>query len=116
MDDEDFMAEISKAAPPKKKTSRSDIQTGFGGKPVDLREKVHKAADTGHSKKHGRFVQFTMRLDEETVKEMKSRAQEIGITDTQMYRWVVDRGLKALADGERPEIEYRQVPSIVSPK
>lgn len=113
--EDDFLNELSKAAP-KRRASRSDIQTGFGDKPVDMRDKVHKAADTGHSKKHGRFIQFTMRLDEATVDEIKTQAKELGLTDTQMYRWIVDRGLKALDEGERPEIEYRQVPKVISPK
>lgn len=113
--DDNFMDALSKAAP-KKRASRTDIQTGFGSKPADIREKVHKAADTGHSKKHGRFVQFTMRLDEDVVRMIKTRSGQLGLTDTQMYRWIVDRGLKALDDGELPEIEYRQVPKVISPK
>lgn len=112
--DDNFINELSKAAP--KRPSRAAIQTGLGGSPVDIRDKVHKAADTGHSKKHGRFVQFTMRLEEGDVELIKKWADGFGLPHTAMYRWIVARGLLALEEGEVPEIEYRQVPKVIPPK
>lgn len=41
---------------------------------------------------------------------------EVGVPQTHMYRWIVARGLVALAEGERPEIEYQQVPKVIPPK
>jgi hypothetical protein len=114
---DDFLDQIAKAAPKKpQRVTRADVATGLGSKPLDLRERVHEAADTGKSIRHGKYVQFTMRLEEETVEAIKQWAEEVGVPQTHMYRWIVARGLVALAEGERPEIEYPQVPKVIPPK
>lgn len=113
---DDFMDELSKVTPKRRPTpARSSVETGLGSA-VDLRSKVDKAADSGKSKKHGQYVQFTMRLDESDVDAIKRWADKLDLPQTHMYRWVVARGLLALEEGELPEIEYRQVPKVIPPK
>lgn len=75
----DLLDEIAKAAPKKQqRASRADVTTGLGH-PLELRDKIHEAAETGKSKKHGKFIQFTMRLDETAVDGIKKWADEFGL-------------------------------------
>ena len=53
----------------------------------------------------GRYVQMTFRLPEEVVERFSRMAVEAGVSQEDLKRWLVWRGLQAWADGERPETD-----------
>jgi hypothetical protein len=57
---------------------------------------------------HGQYRQVTLRLRPETVREVEEWAAQLGISNlAALQRYIIWRGLKALQDGERPEMTQR---------
>lgn len=57
---------------------------------------------------HGQFRQVTLRLRPETVREIEEWATRLDVSNqAALQRYIIWRGLKALQDGERPEMSQR---------
>jgi hypothetical protein len=57
---------------------------------------------------HGSYENFNFRLPPEHVSEIKQWADELDLTQADIKRWIVARGLLALRKGERPDLEIEE--------
>jgi len=68
--------------------------------------------DGGKYRTHGRDEQWTFRLPEGTRAEIVEWANDLNLKQVDLKKWIVERGLQALRDGERPEMEIVEVVRI----
>lgn len=69
------------------------------------RRDAYKATGTGGSVMHGDYYQLTTRLPVEIVDQVRDWASDLKMTQQDLQRYCFYRGLQALVDGERPEVE-----------
>jgi hypothetical protein len=69
------------------------------------RRDAYKATGTGGSAMHGDYYQLTTRLTLEVVEQVREWATNLKMTQQDLQRYCFYRGLQALAEGERPEVE-----------
>ena len=50
-----------------------------------------------------------------TLKDIEAFAEELGVAEAEMARWCIERGLKALHDGERPRTVSVEKVTLVRP-
>ena len=75
-------------------------------KPLDVsRQDVSKVTGKGKSVMHGKYYQMTTRLPEDVVEAIRWWANELNMTQEDIKRYCFFRGLEALEEGERPEVE-----------
>lgn len=83
----------------------------LGGVTVAQAEKVTSRGKRGKGKKdarfHGQYRQITLRLRPEVVRDIEEWAARLDVDRTALQRFLVWRGLQALAEGERPELSQR---------
>lgn len=107
---DDFLDEIGK-----RDKKRGVVQTGFSNtSPQQVRDQVDSVADR-RSSKHGRFRQKTVRLEPHMLDAVNEWAEKLDLPVAQVERWLLARGLRALRDGERPEVTYRREPEVKLP-
>jgi hypothetical protein len=94
----DFLDGFGGSKTKSKKAATIDVP--FAAVP-DISEKVEKATNA-QSVKHGRYKQLTFRLPHDHLDEISHWAKTLGVSQEDMKRWLVARGLKALSSGERP--------------
>ncbi|MCP4426781.1 MAG: hypothetical protein GY803_20005 [Chloroflexi bacterium] len=73
---------------------------------------AQKASGRGAHKMHGKDEQWTFRLPQGTRAEVVQWADDLGLKQVDLKKWLVQRGLDALRDGERPEMEVVEVVRI----
>jgi hypothetical protein len=89
-----------------KKTARSDKKKDKFDRPLDVsRRDAYKATGTGGSVMHGEYYQLTTRLPVEIVEQVREWATDLKMTQQDLQRYCFYRGLQALSEGERPEVE-----------
>ncbi len=69
------------------------------------RREASKATGRGKSTMHGKNYQLTTRVPLEMVDELRDWAAQLGMTQQDLQRYCFYRGLQALNEGERPEVE-----------
>jgi hypothetical protein len=75
-------------------------------RPLDVsRRDAYKATGTGGSAMHGEYYQLTTRLPLEVVEQVREWASYLNMTQQDLQRYCFYRGLQALTEGERPEVE-----------
>jgi hypothetical protein len=88
-----------------KKSARSGKKDKFD-RPLDVsRRDAYKATGTGGSAMHGEYYQLTTRLPVEVVEQVREWASDLKMTQQDLQRYCFYRGLQALGEGERPEVE-----------
>lgn len=88
-----------------KKPARSGKKDKFD-RPLDVsRRDAYKATGTGGSVMHGEYYQLTTRLPVEIVEQVREWATDLKMTQQDLQRYCFYRGLQALGEGERPEVE-----------
>ncbi len=91
--------------PAKKSKPRSGKKDKFD-QPLDVsRRDAYKATGTGGSAMHGEYYQLTTRLPMEVVERVREWASDLKMTQQDLQRYCFYRGLQALAEDERPEVE-----------
>ena len=94
---------------PKKGKKKPKKKTDFA-QPLDVdKTAVNRATGRGKSIKHGSYVQMTFRIPEEDVESIKEWAKYLGMSQEDVKRYIVNRGLLALEQGEQPEYEVVEV-------
>lgn len=89
---------------PQKRPKRT--KTGRFDQPMSItRREAYKATGTGKSAMHGRYYQLTTRLPLEVVDELRAWAGDLNMSQQDVQRYCIYRGLQALTQGERPEVE-----------
>lgn len=89
----------------KKSQRRSGKKDKFD-QPLDVsRRDAYKATGTGGSAMHGEYYQLTTRLPLDVVDQVREWAAGLKMSQQDLQRYCFYRGLQALADGERPEVE-----------
>lgn len=85
--------------------------TGRGPKPTfidplgDLTPtRMKKATTKGQYRMHGSYAQVMFRLSPEYAAAIERIAERESMTRADVKRWLVAVGLKAYADGQRPEL------------
>ena len=97
----DFIDEAFPPTPPARPARNRTFDDGLAGA-----TRGQAARATGRkSVARGQYVQLTFRLPEEFLTQISRRAAELGVTQEDMKRWLVWRGLQALDEGERPAVE-----------
>lgn len=104
-----FKDPFANIEPPKKPQSTSTPARKKGEfdsaiKGVTRRE-ASKATGRGKSTMHGKNYQLTTRVPLDLVDELRDWAAKLGMTQQDLQRYCFYRGLQALEDGERPEVE-----------
>jgi hypothetical protein len=90
---------------PKKPQPRRRKRAEFD-RPLDVsRRDTYKATGTGGSVMHGDYYQLTTRLPIDVVEQVREWAADLKMTQQDVQRYCFYRGLQALAEGERPEVE-----------
>jgi hypothetical protein len=56
----------------------------------------------GKGMQAGQFIRRQFTFYPETLKDIEAFAEELGVAEAEMARWCIERGLKALHEGERP--------------
>lgn len=100
---DDFMDELNRVEKKaKKRPSVKSMSSGFGDT-KKAKKKAEQARGTDKYKYHGKYIQQTIRIMEDMNDAIKEVANDHGVSNADMYRWLLGRGLKAiLADGEDP--------------
>lgn len=89
----------------KKPKQRASKKTKFD-RPLDVtRREAYKATGSGGSVMHGDYYQLTTRLPFEIVEQVREWASDLKMTQQDLQRYCFYRGLQALIEGERPEVE-----------
>ena len=103
-----FKDPFANIEPSKKPTSaensrkKGEFDTAIKG--VSRRE-ASKATGRGKSTMHGKNYQLTTRVPLDLVDELREWAAELGMTQQDLQRYCFYRGLQALKEDERPEVE-----------
>lgn len=101
----DFLENLDQQKPERKKHSNL---LAFN-RAVDISRDDANQAAGGKRGLHGRKKQLTTRIPEKThadlIERIKYFADELGMYQNDVQLWAMLRGLEALADGERPELE-----------
>ena len=100
MDEDDFLKGL-------KKTGRYD--SGFGEVPATDVVRATKGEEKD-SRKAGKYFRRTVTLTEGQIEMVRRWAEELDLSQYAVYRWLIDRGLTALVEGERPETGYSVTP------
>lgn len=90
---------------PKKPKPRRRKQEKFDRPLAVSRREASKATGSGGSAMHGDYYQLTTRLPIELVEEVREWAADLKMTQQDVQRYCFYRGLQALTEGERPEVE-----------
>lgn len=103
MSDIDFLSNVE----------RKGKKSKFGNAVSQATSQDANRAAGGNAGMHGRKYQMTVRLEGETaidvLNEIKRWADELGTFQDDVKRWCFMRGLEALRDGERPQVEQQPV-------
>jgi hypothetical protein len=90
---------------PKKSQPRGGKKDKFD-RPLEVsRREAYKATGTGGSAMHGEYYQLTTRLPLDVVEQVREWASYLKMTQQDLQRYCFYRGLQALTEGERPEVE-----------
>ncbi len=90
---------------PKKPQPRKRKQGEFDRSLNVSRRDAYKATGTGGSVMHGEYYQLTTRLPMDVVEQVREWAADLKMTQQDVQRYCFYRGLQALVEGERPEVE-----------
>ncbi len=90
---------------PTKPTARRGKKIQFDQSLDISRRDAYKATGTGSSAMHGEYYQLTTRLPLDIVEQVRTWATELRMTQQDLQRYCFYRGLQALTEGERPEVE-----------
>lgn len=89
------------AKPPARRGKKNQFD-----QPLDIsRRDAYKATGTGSSAMHGEYYQLTTRLPLDLVEQVRAWATDLRMTQQDLQRYCFYRGLQALLEGERPEVE-----------
>jgi len=69
------------------------------------RREASKATGSGGSAMHGEYYQLTTRLPLDVVEQIREWASALNMTQQDLQRYCFYRGLQALGEGDRPEVE-----------
>jgi hypothetical protein len=99
---DDFLGEIKR---PKKRE--------FGNAVAQVTSQDVNRAAGGNAGRHGKRYQMTVRLEGDAaldiLAEIRQWANELNTYQDDIKRWCFMRGLEALREGERPEVEQETV-------
>lgn len=104
-DELDFVDEVERPAPPARSAHGRKFDDGLEGA---TRRQAARASGR-RSVARGQYVQLTFRLPEDAVARIGRMATDLGVTQEDLKRWLVWRGLQAWDDGERPEVDAEVV-------
>lgn len=76
------------------------------GPPVDAR---NIAIATGDKTMAGQYKRKQILIPPAQLQYVKRKAKELGVSQAELFRWLIDYGLAALDDGVKPEIEVVDV-------
>lgn len=106
-DDLDFIDKVESPLPTRPARGRA-FDDGLSGA---TRRQAARASGR-RSATRGSYVQLTFRLPDEAVARIGRLATEAGVSQEDLKRWLVWRGLQAWDEGERPDVDAEVIRKV----
>lgn len=104
----DQMAAMPEPEKPQQPASKRK-KVGDFSNPLTTVSDQDKARAVGSSLVAGQYIRRTFTFTPGQLRRIKEIARELHIAETGIARWLIDVGLQAWEEGERPELEEASV-------